>query len=117
VTTLPEVGAGRRRPEIVIRQLTVLMPRSPPQARHVVDGRGREGNGFVSRGVCRSEDRLKSCPQLQVRITQLEREASPPPGSHSRQAQVVTEIQPDSSQTDSPVRILYAQPGSPVSTE
>jgi hypothetical protein len=31
-------------------------------------------------------------------------------------SQVVTEFQSDSARTDSPVRILYAQPGSPVST-
>jgi hypothetical protein len=31
--------------------------------------------------------------------------------------ETVTQFQTDSSRTDSPVRILYAQPGSPVSTE
>jgi hypothetical protein len=59
-----------------------------------------------------SNDRLlKSWPELQTRLTQLARE------SLRRQAwptsgEVVTGFQSDSSRTDSPVRVLHAQPGS-----
>jgi hypothetical protein len=45
--------------------------------------------GFGSRGVCRSEDRLlKSGPELQIGITQLAREGSPPPGLRRPQAKL-----------------------------
>ena len=60
----------------------------------------------------RANDRLpKSRPELQIRLTQLARE------SLRRQAwptsgEVVTGFQSDSSRTDSPVRVLHAQPGS-----
>ena len=38
---------------------------------------------FAGRGVRRSEDRLLKCwPELQICITQLTREGSPPPGLH-----------------------------------
>jgi hypothetical protein len=52
-----------------------------------------------------------------MRIMQLEREGSPPP-AFAISSQVVTQIQSTTSWTDSPpVRVPYAQPGSPVSTE
>jgi CheY-like chemotaxis protein len=54
---------------------------------------------------------LKSWPELQIRITQLAREESPPPLAPSS-GEVVTEFQSDSSPTDSPVRVLCAQPRS-----
>ena len=60
----------------------------------------------------RANDRLpKSWPELQIRLTQLARE------SLRRQAwptsgEVVRGFQSDSSRTDSPVRVLHAQPGS-----
>ena len=62
----------------------------------------------------RANDRLpKSWPELQIRLTQLARE------SLRRQAwptsgEVVTGFQSDSSRTDLPVRVLHAQPASPV---
>ena len=69
--------------------------------------------GFGSRGVCRSEDRLlKSWPDLQICSWNAKVSAArlaPTSG------EVVNEFQLDSSRTDSPVRILYAQPGRPVS--
>ena len=67
---------------------------------------------FGGRGV-RREDRLLKCwPELQICITQLTREGSPPPGFRTTSGKVATEFQSDSSRTDSPVRILHAQPGS-----
>ena len=54
---------------------------------------------------------LKYRRELQIRITQLARERSPPPGC-AYLSEVVTQIQTGSSRTDSPVRILYAQPRS-----
>src|SRR5262245_35692424 len=71
--------------------------------------------GFGSRGVCRSEDRLlKSGPELQSVAR-----SSHAKGLRRRAcadlSQVVREFQLDSSRTDSPVRILYAQPASSVS--
>ena len=57
---------------------------------------------------------LKCWPELQIVFMQLAREGSPPPGLRLPQA-IVTEFQSDSSRTDSPVRVLHAQPGSAVS--
>jgi hypothetical protein len=74
---------------------------------------------FVRRrsGPPRSEDRLLKCwRELQICITQLTREGSPPPGLPPISGEVVTQFQSDSLRTDSSVRILHAQPGSPVST-
>jgi hypothetical protein len=43
---------------------------------------------------------------------QLEREGSPPPGLRRPQTKMSPQFQPDSSRTDSPVRVRHAQPRS-----
>ena len=73
---------------------------------------------FTTEVECKmaSYDRLlKSWPELQIRITQLAREGSPPPGPRLLQAEVVKQFQSDSLRTDSRVRVLPPQPGSLVS--
>ena len=63
---------------------------------------------FGTKIVCRNLGR--SCKSAS---RQLARKGSPPPAPTS--GEVVTKFQSDSSRTDSPVRILYAQPTSAVS--
>src|SRR6516225_1800658 len=71
---------------------------------------------FGGRGVRRSEDRLLKCwPERQNCITQLTREKGLPRRVCTASGKVATEFQSDSSRTDSPVRILHAQPRSPLS--
>jgi hypothetical protein len=63
----------------------------------------------------RLKDRLpKVLPELQMRITQLAREGSPPLGLRLSQAECHADPT-DGQRPDSPVRILYAQPASLVS--
>ena len=64
--------------------------------------------------VPRQDRLLKSWPELQIRITQLAREGSPRPVAPAS-GEVITQLQLDSSRTDSAVRVSYAQPSSPVS--
>src|SRR5437879_1573207 len=63
------------------------------------------------------KDRLpKFLPELQIRVMQLTREGSPTPELRPTSGEVITQFQSDSSRTDSPVRILHAQPGSAASS-
>ena len=55
-------------------------------------------------GLASYDRLLKSWPELQIRITQLAREGSPPPGPRLLQIEVVKQFQSDSLRTDSPVR-------------
>jgi hypothetical protein len=54
--------------------------------------------------------------ELQNRSQQLEREQSPRALLAPISGEIANELQSDSVLTDSPVRISYGQPGSPVST-
>jgi hypothetical protein len=51
--------------------------------------------------------------RLQIRSLQLEREGSPPPGLRLPQAKLSRNLNLRSPRTDSPVRVLHAQPASP----
>jgi hypothetical protein len=66
--------------------------------------------------VPRQDRLLKSWPELQIRITQLAREGSPRPVALAS-GEVITQLQLDSSRTDSAVRVSYAQPRSQSPTD
>ncbi len=57
--------------------------------------------------VPRQDRLLKSWPELQIRITQLAREGSPRPVALAS-GEVITQLQLDSSRTDSAVRVSHA---------
>ena len=64
--------------------------------------------------VPRQDRLLKSWPELQIRITQLAREGSPRPVALAS-GEVITQLQLDSSRTDSAVRVLICSARQSVS--
>jgi hypothetical protein len=76
----PRASIAKPGPNMARHEGTSRAPRSGQiQNRHC----SVRATPFGGRGVRRSEDRLLKCwPELQICITQLTREGSPPPGLH-----------------------------------